>query len=178
MESKKAKKAKTEKKSTIGVTKTERDINDKEFEIIKKWRELNNVEITGVTRQLFLESDQVVFQLNELKYNVRQRLNMVKELYLNILRKEVQLRSGIYETLERYPDKKKTKDEIQHDIDSLKIEVDKTVSGIKSSLGIMVKYVNQLRMDKKIILTQEEYEEYAKDIDSQLKSLTGKGIIL
>ena len=159
------------KLSKTELKKITRTLTDNEAVMVDKQRKFGELEITGKLRELYIRSEEGMYTIDNALFAIDSKMQKIAEMYLHLIRNQVQIKGGpkeIWRHLEGYPNVKMTRAELESEILTTRLMMEKEVSGIRANLSNLVTYVEQLGVDGKVMLTEKQLLDKISAVETYL----------
>ena len=161
-------KTKEDKKDElVAKTATERNL-------LKRLRDLAEMKLEGNAKEFWVRMDEARMNVETAKYLIKIKLQKIEEINLEIKINQEQLKGTIWRHREGYPEVKFTKEELECEINKLKLGIENEVSGIRNSLVQIIPFIGVLSLDRNQVITREQFDNYFLWVRLRVKDLTNK----
>jgi len=155
-----------------------RTLTEAEARHIADMRDFGKKELTGVMRDVYLKMEELHYQIDQMMYNLRLKLHQIEGFKQMQVRNKEQIESGeIWRHVNDYPHILLTKEELALENVDFELQVESSISNIRSLMANLLKYVGSFGVDKKVILTEEGYNELYDKVSKKVKELTGRDLL-
>jgi hypothetical protein len=159
-----------------GITKESllKSLDDDDWKRIHDIKELHNRDVTNKNAyKLFLLSDQLNVQKETKTLTVKTHTKSIAELANQIHKMEVDLKLGTTE-LKDGNGTPYTMDDLKVLILGMRLEQERTLIGLRAELSGLYVLVGHLGLDKKILYTEEDYEDTIRWVENNLQDTSLK----
>jgi hypothetical protein len=139
-----------------------------EIKRIKATRLFEDLKEGTYGRKVAVLCDSIRSDIRKNKIQLAQRLSVIDSTHTVIQRLKQQLVSGVI-TEELKPGLKMTPSEVECKMNENVLVKDAEVTNIPVILANIRQYVGHMDVDRKIVMTEDEFEAFAADYEAQLK---------
>lgn len=132
-------------------------------------RKLRELKMDTISYKVFLEGDSVKRGLAKNKHDVLNEVKAALDLKNIATRHEISMKSGDYPELK--PGVPMTKEELDAELFAANFKAWATTKDIIPSLIDLRRWVNVKDLENKIIMTEEQYDEFVKETEARLSKV-------